>query len=243
MKRIIILSTLLLLAISPLWSQDNKDIRIPLIGEPAPAFTAESTQGKIVFPDDYFGKWKILFSHPAAFTAVCSTEILELSALQKDLDKLNTKILIISTDGQNSHLEWARSLEGIKYKGRDPQKIRFPLVSDLNLEISRKYGMLHVLSSSTKDVRGVFVIDPDDKIRAIIFYPMNIGRNMEEIKRLVIALQQSDKNKYLMPANWEPGQDVLLPSPRTVKEADRLNDKKDSSLTELTWYLWFKKLK
>jgi peroxiredoxin 2/4 len=243
MKRYIILISVFFLATVNLRSQENKDIRIPLIGEPAPAFTAESTQGKIVFPDDYFGKWKILFSHPAAFTAVCSTEILELSALQKDLDKLNTKILVISTDGQNSHLEWARSLEGIKYKGRDPQKIRFPLVSDLNLEISRKYGMLHSASSSTKDVRGVFVIDPDDKIRAIIFYPMNIGRNMDEIKRLVIALQQAEKNNYLIPANWEPGQDVLLPSPKTVKEAEQLTDSKDASLTELTWYLWFKKIK
>jgi peroxiredoxin 2/4 len=226
-----------------IWSQENKDIRIPLIGEAAPAFTAESTKGHINFPDDYFGKWKILFSHPAAFTAVCSTEIIELAALQEDMEKLNTKLLVISTDGINSHLEWVKSLESIKYHGKDPVKIKFPLISDYNLDISRKYGMLHSFTSSTKDIRGVFVIDPEDRIRAIIYYPMTVGRNMDEIKRLVMALQQSEKDHVLTPANWQPGQDVLLPSPKTSEEAEKMSGKKDPDLTEITWYLWFKKMR
>jgi len=243
MKKHIYLLFLSLLFVSFAWSQENKDIRIPLIGEVAPFFTAESTQGKINFPDDYFGKWKILFSHPSDFTAVCSTEIIELAAVQQDFEKLNTKILVISTDGLNSHLEWVKSMESIRYKGKDPVKIKFPLISDNNLEISRKYGMIHAVTSSTKDVRGVFIIDPEEKIRAVIFYPMSLGRNIDEIKRIIIALQQSDNKNVYTPANWQPGQDVLLPSPKTEQDADKMATRNDPNLTEVTWYLWFKKLK
>ncbi len=243
MKKHIYLLFLSLLFVSFAWSQENKDIHIPLIGEVAPSFTAESTQGKINFPDDYFGKWKILFSHPSDFTAVCSTEIIELAAVQQDFEKLNTKILVISTDGLNSHLEWVKSMESIRYKGKDPVKIKFPLISDNNLEISRKYGMIHAVTSSTKDVRGVFIIDPEEKIRAVIFYPMSLGRNIDEIKRIIIALQQSDNKNVYTPANWQPGQDVLLPSPKTEQDADKMATRNDPNLTEVTWYLWFKKLK
>jgi len=243
MKKHILFLILSTLFVSLAWSQENKDIGIPLIGEVAPSFIAESTQGKINFPDDYFGKWKILFSHPAAFTPVCSTEILELAELQQDFEKLNTKIIVISTDGLNSHLEWVKSLEGIKYKGKDPVKIKFPLISDNNLEISKKYGMIHLATSSTKDVRGVFVIDPEDKIRAVIFYPMNLGRNIDEIKRVILALQQTEKSNVFTPANWQPGQDVVLPSPKTAQEAEKMATRNDPDLTEVTWYLWFKKLK
>ena len=243
MKKHIYLLFLSLLFVSFAWSQENKDIRIPLIGEVAPFFTAESTQGKINFPDDYFGKWKILFSHPSDFTAVCSTEIIELAAVQQDFEKLNTKILVISTDGLNSHLEWVKSMESIRYKGKDPVKIKFPLISDNNLEISRKYGMIHAVTSSTKDVRGVFIIDPEEKIRAVIFYPMSLGRNIDEIKRIIIALQQSDNKNVYTPANWQPGQDVLLPSPKTEQDADKMATRNDPNLTEVTWYLWFNFLK
>jgi peroxiredoxin 2/4 len=243
MHKHISLTITLFLCFFLLKAQENKDVHIPLIGESAPSFTAESTQGKIKFPEDYYGKWKILFSHPAAFTAVCTTEILELAELQDDMDKLNTKILVLSADGLNSHLEWIKSMESIRYKGRNPVQVKFPLISDVSLEISRKYGMLHSYSSTTKDVRGVFIVDPDDKIRAIFFYPMNLGRNLDEIKRVITGLQQADKGNVLIPADWQPGQDVLLPSPKTTDDARKMSERKDPDLTEITWYLWFKKIK
>jgi peroxiredoxin (alkyl hydroperoxide reductase subunit C) len=223
-------------------AQDTAVSRIPLIGEPAPKFTAESTQGKITFPDANNSKWTIIFSHPADFTAVCSTEILELAALQEDFEKLNTRLMVISTDAVSSHIEWVKSLETIKYKGRDPIKIKFPLVSDKSLEISRKYGMLHSTSNLTKDVRGVFIIDPDDKIESFFFYPMNVGRNMDEIKRTLIALQTAGKNNVLIPANWQTGQDVMIPSPKTSADADKLLKNIPPELYYITWYMWFKKL-
>jgi len=226
-----------------LWSQESKDTRIPLIGEMAPEFTAESTTGRIHFPDDYYMKWKILFSHPADFTAVCSSEILELAAMQKDFDKLNTKIVVVSTDGLSSHMEWVRSLETVKYKGKDPVKIKFPLVTDSNLEISRKYGMIHSYTSTTRDIRGVFIIDPSDKVCAVFFYPLNVGRNLDEIKRTLIALQTAEDTKVLTPANWNPGQDVMIQAPKTNAEAESLAKKKDPDLYSVTWYMWFKKLK
>ena len=222
-------------------AQDPKDSRIPLIGEPAPKFTAESTAGTINFPDDYYAKWKILFSHPADFTAVCSSEILELANLQEDFKNLNTQLVVVSTDAVSSHIEWVKSLESAKYKSREPVKIMFPLVSDKSIEISREYGMLHSYSSTTKDVRGVFIIDPNDKIRALFFYPMEIGRNMDEIKRTLIALQTAEKNNVLIPADWQPGQDVMLHSPKTSAEADKLLLKDTPGVYSINWYMWFKK--
>ena len=243
MKRSYFFTLLFAFSASVLFSQDNKEVRIPLIGETAPSFTAESTRGKITFPDDYYGKWKILFSHPAAFTPVCTSELIELATLQADFEKLNTKVVVISTDGLNSHLAWVKSMESIKYKDKDPVKISFPLISDNNLEVSRKYGMVHSYSSTTRDIRGVFIIDQNDKIKAIFFYPMNVGRNMDEIKRTLIALQTADGKNVLTPANWLPGGDVLIPSPKTEAEADKLATKKDPDLRELAWYMWFKKLR
>ena len=240
-KQFIIL--LILFAGNQLFSQENKEIRIPLIGETAPSFTAESTNGKITFPDDYYGKWKILFSHPAAFTPVCTSELIELANMQKDLDKMDTKVIVVSTDGINSHIAWKKSMESIRYKDQETPKISFPLISDNAFEISKKYGMIHSYSSTTRDIRGVFIIDPNDKIRAIFFYPMNVGRNMDEIKRTVMALQMADGKNILTPANWMPGGEVLIPAPKTEADADKLAEKKDPDLRELAWYMWFKKMK
>jgi peroxiredoxin 2/4 len=239
-----LITTLLLLGsfINTNNAQDSTISRIPLIGEPAPKFIAESTQGKIIFPDENNSKWTILFSHPADFTAVCSTEILELAAMQEDFEKLNTRLIVVSTDAVSSHIEWVKSLETVKYKNREPVKIKFPLVSDKSMEISRKYGMIHSFSSTIKDVRGVFLIDPEEKIRAIFFYPMNVGRNMDEIKRTLVALQTAEKNNVLIPANWITGQDVMLQSPKTSAEADKLLKKISPELYSVTWYMWFKKL-
>ncbi|OFY36697.1 MAG: hypothetical protein A2W91_03425 [Bacteroidetes bacterium GWF2_38_335] len=225
-----------------IFAQDKEVMRIPLIGETAPSFIAESTEGKLNFPDDYFSKWKIIFSHPAAFTPVCSTELLELAKLQGKFKKLNTGILVLSTDGVNSHLEWQKSLETIKYQGGETVDIDFPLISDKTLEISKLYGMIHPNYSSTRDIRGVFIIDPSNKIRAMMFYPSETGRNMDEIMRTLIALQSSDDKNILTPANWDPGEDVLLESPTTEKESEKLSKNKNPDIYNLTWYLWFTKL-
>lgn len=222
-------------------AQSTNSYRIPLIGEKAPEFTGQSTQGAIHFPNDYYGHWKILFSHPANFTPVCSTEILELAELQDEFKKLDTKLVVMSTDGLNSHIEWVRSLQNIRLYDRESVTIEFPLVSDPDLDISKKYGMLHPNYSSTRDVRGVFIIDPEDKICATFFYPATTGRNMEEIKRVLIALQTSAKRNVYTPANWQPGEDVLLPGPTSIEEAKRLASKNDPDLYSLEWYLWFKK--
>jgi peroxiredoxin 2/4 len=243
MKMFKLIFTSLILCSSLVKAQDTKETRIPMLGEMAPSFTAESTRGKISFPGDYAMKWKILFSHPGDFTPVCSTELLELAAIQDDFAKLSTLLFVVSADGLNSHLEWERSLEHIDYKGRGPMKIDFPIISDVNLEISKKYGMIHPSMATTKDVRGVFIIDPDNKIAAISFYSDNTGRNIDEIKRTLIALQTVDDKNLLTPANWIPGGDLLLPSPATMEDSEKLTKRNDPGMYSLAWYLWFRKVR
>lgn len=213
-----------------------------LIGSKAPSFKTNSTQGEINFPDDFYAKWKIIFSHPADFTPVCSTELLELALLNKEFKKKNTELLVLSTDGLNSHIEWVKSLESVEYKGQKGIKIDFPIVTDLNMEISKKYGMLHPGFSSTKTVRGVFIINPDNKIEAIFFYPYTIGRNFDEIVRTLTALQLNYKKDYLIPANWTEGNDVLIQSPASIEESEKLAKKENKDLYSLNWYIWFKKM-
>ena len=173
---------------------------MPMIGDKAPAFEAQSTLGKIKFPEDYFGKWKIIFSHPADFTPICSSEIISLATMSKEFEELKTELIVISTDGVNSHIEWVRSMESIVFEDKGSVKITFPIVSDVGMEVSKKYGMIHPNYSSTKDIRAVFIIDDEDKIRAIFYYPATTGRNMQEIKRTVIALQTADNKFVLTPA-------------------------------------------
>ena len=243
MKRNLLIVLAIILSSSILFSQNlNFERQIPMIGDSAPTFTGQSTMGNINFPDDYYGKWKILFSHPADFTPVCSTEILELAEMQDEFAELKTQILVISTDGLNSHIEWVKSLEEVNYKNWDNVKIKFPLIADRDLAISKKFGMIHPNTSETKNIRGVFIIDPDNKIRSFYFYPMTTGRNIYEIKRTLIALQATDKKDIFTPVNWAPGDDVLLPSPSTKKEADAMMKKDDPNLNSLNWYTWFKKM-
>lgn len=243
MKTTTSLLIFLILATGQLWSQNNNDTRIPLLGEMTPEFTAQTTTGRLKFPDDYAMKWKIIFSHPADFTPVCSSELLQLATMQDDFDKLNTRIVVLSTDGLSSHLAWVQSLETISYPGDTPVKIKFPLIADPDHSISEKFGMIHSYTSTTRDVRGVFIIDQNDRIAAILFYPMTIGRNMEEIKRTLIALQTAEKYSVLTPANWTPGQDVMIEGPATQQEAEKMEKKTDPDLTSLSWYMWFKKLR
>lgn len=243
MKNGLMLLLLLLICNVKLWSQDTNNQKIPLIGDDAPSFTAETTEGTINFPQDYGSKWKIIFSHPRDFTPVCSSEILELAQMQDEFAKLNVKLLIVSTDELQRHVSWKAALEELSYKNKQPVKIKFPLTDDNSTQISRKYGMLHQPTSTTKDVRGVFIIDPKDKIEAIFFYPMNIGRNMEEIKRTVVALQAVGKGKdrLLAPANWQAGDDMLVPQfPYTDKQL-QANPNLKEAYYNVGSFMWFKK--
>jgi peroxiredoxin (alkyl hydroperoxide reductase subunit C) len=234
-------SKLFLLAIGVLfftsaWSQ-NPVIRVPLIGESAPSFTAESTNGTIMFPEGYGRKWKVLLSHPADFTPVCSSEILELATEQEAFDKLKTQLVVVSTDDMERHTSWKKSLESLDYNGEGPQKINFPIVDDHTKAIANAYGMIQPNSGSSKDVRGVFIIDPSNTIRALYFYPATTGRNMDEIKRTIVALQTSDKQTVLTPANWQPGKDVLLP----YAESKGTGSQANPDIRELTWYMMYTK--
>lgn len=243
MKIRLVLISLLLLSSSQLWSQGKSLANIPMIGDEAPSFTAETTSGTLNFPDDYGRKWKIIFSHPRDFTPVCSSEILTLAHMQDEFDNLNVKLVVVSTDTLVKHFMWKKALEETAYKGKDPVKINFPLVDDNRLIVSKEYGMLHLPISTTKDVRGVFIINPQNKIEAIYFYPMNIGRNMEEIKRTVIALQTAGKGKdrVLTPANWQLGDDVMVPQfPYTDKQI-RDNPDLKYNYYNVGSFMWFKK--
>ena len=216
--------------------------KIPLIGATAPSFTAKSTNGEIKFPNDFGKSWKILFSHPQDFTPVCSSEILELAYLQNDFDKLNVKIAIISTDNVEIHNQWLAHLEEIDYKNRGKQEIKFPVIDDHQKTASKLYGMLHEPVSSNKDVRGVFVIDPKNVVRSVNFYPMQVGRNMDEIVRLVEALQTVDQEKVLTPANWEKGGDVMVPYFPYTKEQLAANPELKDEFYSMGNRMWFKKV-
>ncbi len=246
-KSFFLLACLFLVACIGYAQQEEKGkFQFPRLGETAPSFTGTSTMGTIHFPDDYFAKWKILFSHPADFTPVCSSEIVALASMQEEFEKLNTQLVVLSTDGLNSHVEWCRSLEKLNLDSYPSTKINFPLVSDVGLAISRQYGMIQESSSSTRDVRAVFIITPENKVAAIFYYPSNVGRNLEEIKRTVIALQTSEKYNVLTPVNWQKGQDVLLHAPASEAESDKLEKKaasdSDRSIYKRDWYMWYRRL-
>jgi peroxiredoxin (alkyl hydroperoxide reductase subunit C) len=243
MKRNIVIFVVLVLSGSHAWSQGTSYWGIPLLGDDAPSFTAESTTGTINFPKDFGDKWKVLFSHPADFTPVCSSEILEMAALQDDFKNMNVDLIVISTDKLETHNKWVKSIDSVVYKNRKPQKINFPLVADEDHSIARRYGMIHANTSTTRYVRGVFIIDPMNKVRAMFFYPMNVGRNMDEITRTILALQTSDKNKILTPANWRAGDDVLIPATKNPGDQRDLAKKDFPDLYMLTWYMWYSKLK
>jgi peroxiredoxin (alkyl hydroperoxide reductase subunit C) len=242
MKNILLFLGIILFSIHIGFSQNNDSVARPIISGTAPSFKAVSTMGTINFPGDYYGKWKILFSHPADFTPVCTSEMLALAAVQNEFKDLNTALIGISTDGLNSHMAWIQSIDSISAKSSTKVDVDFPLITDADLKISKLYGIVQTDTSGSKDIRGVFIIDPDNKIRAFFYYPKTVGRNVQEIKRTLIALQTDDKHNVLTPANWQPGDDVLMKSPKTLKDAQKLEAKKDPKLREITWYMWYKNL-
>ena len=221
----------------------SKGISIPLIGDKAPSFTEKSTNGILNFPEDFGTNWKILFSHPLDFTAVCTSELCGLARNQEKLDSLGVKVAVVSIDEIDRHLLWKEFMERVLNDENNATKIEYPIVADLSGEVSKKYGMLHHSVNDKRDVRGVFIIDPDNIIKAISFYPMNVGRNMDEILRTVEALQLTQKENVLTPMNWQPGDDVLLPhKPYTSKELEQNPELKDQYYHKGE-YMWFKKMK
>ena len=239
MKKYAVVSTIFLFSLGLLFAQQTS---IPEIGTEAPSFTAMSTNGEITFPDDFGRNWKIIFSHPKDFTPVCSSEILELAYAQESFEEMGVELLVLSTDILEQHNSWKLALEEVSYKDRDPVKIEFPLVADNDFKVSKKYGMIHTSASASQNIRGVYIINPDNVIKSIHFYPNEVGRDVEEVKRTVLALQSNYANQELVtPANWELGDDLLVP----VLNADVKNAlaSTNSDYYQLTWFMTYKKSK
>jgi peroxiredoxin (alkyl hydroperoxide reductase subunit C) len=242
MKKIVLICGMVLLSMSITWSQNAGEQHIPLIGSEAPSFEANSTNGKVVFPDDFGDSWKIILSHPKDHTPVCSSEILELAYRQEDFSRLNTKLIVLSTDNIDSHVNWKMALEQIAFKGRDPVKINLPLVEDETHAITTKYGMNDQGKNIGKSIRGVFFVDPENKIRAFYFYPNEVGRNIDEIQRTLVALQTNyGDERVVLPVNWQPGEDVML-SYLDESELAQLG-KPGSKLYSLIWFMNYMKTK
>lgn len=213
---------------------------LPLIGVQAPAFTAESTEGRINFPGDFGEAWKILFSHPKDFTPVCSSEILELAYEQESFNELDAKLIVVSTDRLEHHVLWKMALEEIQYKDREPVTINFPMVEDNDYRVAQKYGMIHADAGIGQNIRGVFIIDPENKVRSINYYPNEVGRNIDELKRTLIALQETYNDRTIVtPANWQPGDDVLVPV-IAAEERESIGVP-GSNLYQYSWFMTFKK--
>ncbi|MFY9920378.1 MAG: peroxiredoxin [Mycobacterium sp.] len=185
---------------------------MPRIGDAAPAFTAQTTQGQINFPADYAGKWVIFFSHPADFTPVCTSEFMTFATMKEQFAAYHTELVGLSVDGLYSHIAWLRTIKDkITFRGMKDVDVTFPLIEDVSMEVARKYGMIMPGEDSTKAVRAVFVIDPTGTIRAIIYYPLSLGRNFDELLRVIQALQTADHFAVATPADWRPGDRVIVP--------------------------------
>jgi len=216
-------------------TQEKKMEGMPRIGEPAPQFEAVTTQGTLKL-EDFKGSWLILFSHPADFTPVCTTEFMAFAQLHPKLREMNCELLGLSIDSVYSHIAWARNVEE-----KLGQKLTFPIIADLNKEVATKYGMIMPGESKTETSRCVFVIDPNQIVRAIIYYPLTTGRNMDEILRLIQALQTTDEHGVATPANWKPGDKVIVPPPNTQEMAEERV--KDRQVECKDWYFCKKDLK
>ena len=223
--------------------EENQIIAMPRIGDTAPTFTAVTTQGPINFPSDYQGKWVILFSHPADFTPVCTSEFMTFASMQNEFELLNCELVGLSVDGLYSHIAWLRTIkEKIEYKGMKNVEVTFPLIEDITMEVAKKYGMIQPGESTTKAVRAVFFIDPKGIIRAMIYYPLSLGRNFDELKRVVIALQTADKFQVAMPADWRPGDDVIVPPAGSCGVAKDRMEANDPDVKCYDWFFCTKKL-
>jgi peroxiredoxin 2/4 len=223
-------------------SAATQNVSMPRIADKAPAFKAVTTQGVINFPDDYSGSWIIFFSHPADFTPVCTSEFMTFASLESKFAQANCKLVGLSVDGLYSHIAWLRTIKDkIEYKGMKDVEVKFPLIEDITMEVAKKYGMVQPGESLTKAVRAVFVIDPKGIIRAIIYYPLSLGRNFDELYRVIIALQTADMFSVATPADWRPGDEVIVPTAGSCGVAkERMENKSDMKCYD--WFFCTKKL-
>jgi peroxiredoxin (alkyl hydroperoxide reductase subunit C) len=217
-------------------NQERVNTEMPRIGDRAPSFKAMTTQGEIQFPEQYKGSWTILFSHPADFTPVCTSEFMTFASMEHKFKAANCELVGLSVDGLYSHIAWLRTIkEKIEYRGMNEVEVKFPLIEDISMSVANKYGMIQPGESSTQAVRAVFFIDPEGMIRTIIYYPLSLGRNFDELYRVLLALQTSDAFGVATPADWRPGQDVIVPPAGSCGVAEeRMADKEN-----LTCHDWF----
>jgi peroxiredoxin (alkyl hydroperoxide reductase subunit C) len=208
---------------------------LPRLGSPAPLFEVMTTHGMLKL-EDFRGSWLIIFSHPADFTPVCTTEFIGFAKMHADLKQRNVELLGLSIDSVYSHIAWVRNIEKNFHV-----KIPFPIIADLNKEVASLYGMIMPGESKTETSRCVFVIDAEGIVRAMIYYPLSTGRNMQEILRLIDALQTADKYKVATPANWKPGDKVIVPAPNTQEMAEERVAQKDGYECK-DWYFCKKTL-
>ena len=219
-------------------------VPMPRIGDPAPAFKAVTTQGEINFPADYEGKWVILFSHPADFTPVCTSEFMTFATMEDKFAKANCKLVGLSVDGLYSHIAWLRTIKDkIEYRGMKNVEVNFPLIEDITMNVAKKYGMIQPNEDTTKAVRAVFFIDPKGIIRAIIYYPLSLGRNFDELYRALVAMQTADAFKEATPADGQPGDDVIIsPAGNCGVAKDRMEGQDENVDECKDWFFCTKKL-
>jgi peroxiredoxin (alkyl hydroperoxide reductase subunit C) len=223
--------------------EENKVVSMPRIGDHAPEFKAITTQGEINFPKDYTGSWVILFSHPADFTPVCTSEFMTFAHMEKQFEQANCKLVGLSVDGLYSHIAWLRTIKDkIEYKGMKNIEVKFPLIEDITMEVAKKYGMIQPGEATTKAVRAVFFIDPKGIIRTIIYYPLSLGRNFDELYRALIGLQTADAFSVATPADWRPGDDVIVPTAGSCGTAKNRMEGKEGDMTCYDWFFCTRKL-
>ncbi|NCS85006.1 MAG: peroxiredoxin [Cyanobacteria bacterium] len=210
--------------------EEQKEVfQMPRIGDQAPDFKAMTTTGMMQFSEHIKGSWTILFSHPADFTPVCTTEMSGFAVLEDEFKKMNTKLVGLSIDSIHSHVAWVNNV-----KEKTGVFMRFPIIADIDMKVAKLYGMLQPGESETSAVRAVFFIDPNGKIRLIMYYPLNVGRNMDEIIRALQALQTADEHKVALPLNWKPGEKAIVPPPKTI---DELEERLKSNYEMVDFYL------
>lgn len=218
-------------------------VPMPRIGDRAPAFKAATTQGEINFPEQYAGSWVILFSHPADFTPVCTSEFMTFASREEQFAQANCKLVGLSVDSLYSHIAWLRTIkEKIEFRGMKDVEVKFPLIEDITMEVAKKYGMIQPGESSTKAVRAVFFIDPKGIIRAIIYYPLSLGRNFDELYRVLLALQTADAFGVATPADWQPGDEVIVPPAGSCGVAKERMETQAEDMTCYDWFFCTKKL-
>ena len=213
--------------------ENAQQFSFPRLNEAAPAFSARTTHGERSL-EDYRGKWLILFSHPADFTPVCTTEFIAFANAAPKFAEMNCELLGLSIDSLFSHLAWTRNI-----KEKFGVDIPFPIIEDIKMDVARAYGMVHPGAADTQAVRATFFIDPNGVLRAMVYYPMSNGRSIDEFVRLLQALQTSDKHGVATPENWCPGKDVIVSPPKTAEAADK---RAAEGYNTVDWYFSTKSL-